>query len=314
MIARAPTVIGAGPLRRPDIPGGRHYRVPMRSFRDVIAVVLLLAATVLGATWLPAVWVERNLVDQEGFLEITQPLADDPDFRADLADDAVDALLDHDAIPDWIAERIDPIAREQATRFTGTDLYATLWERTMIEVHESLFASGTRDVVVDLAPAVDSIITAVEDIVPIVDLESPETVPVTVATIPDLTILEKANLLDPWAGRLGWIALGCALLGIVVAAHRRTTLLAAGIGTLVAGAADWILSRRIEEIVPDSADQAAFLGPLLQVFEDRFTAEIGEQALILGGAGAGVIVTAILLLAAGPSRSRRTPGELSDES
>ena len=37
---------------------------------------------VLGALWLPGAWIERNVVDQEGFLAITQPLAEDATLHA----------------------------------------------------------------------------------------------------------------------------------------------------------------------------------------------------------------------------------------
>lgn len=272
----------------------------MNSARDLLAAVLLLVATVLGALWVPAMWLERNVVDQEGFLAITQPLADDPEFQRTLSDSAVSEILGDDRVPDWIADRLTPLAEEQAANLTGTDVYGVMWDATMREMHGALFTPGASDLDVDLSPVIDTILGGVEDVLP-VDIPRPEDATITLATIPDVPLLTRAAVLDPWAHRLGSIALLLALVALMIAAHRRTMLTLAGVGAMIAGVAVWWLSTSIGTVVPDSVDQALFLGPIVQVFQERFAAEVLPQGVIMLGVGA--LVTAVGLVLIGLRRT-----------
>ncbi|EYT50700.1 hypothetical protein M3C58_05000 [Brachybacterium muris] len=269
----------------------------MHAVRDLLAAALLLVAAVLGALWVPASWVERTVIDQQGFLAVTQPLADDPDFQRTLTDSAVAEILGDERVPDWVSERVTPLAEEQAARITGTQLYGSLWDVTMRELHGALFAPGPSDLDVDLGPAVDSILTGLEDHLPFgIQVPRPDDATVTLATIPDVPLLTKASGLAPWADRLGPIALLLVLVALTVAAHRRVILTLAGVGGILAGLAVWWLAGSIETVVPDSVDQAVFLGPVVQVFQERFAAEVMPQGVIMMGAGALVMAVGLVLL------------------
>lgn len=276
----------------------------MTSLRELLASVLLLAAAVLGVLWLPAAWIAEHVVDEDGFLALTQPLADDPDFRATLTDQAVDALLEKGHVPGWIAERVEPVAREQAQQLAATDASDEIWRAAMVEVHTAILTPGADDIVVDLAPAADALLARVEEAVPLLDLDAPASLPVTIAQMPASPLLEGAVRLAPWAGRIGAAALVCAVLALLVAGHRRAALIGAGVAAVLAGAAVWVLGAQITVLVPDRLDQAAFLGPLLQVLEARFTADLEPQALVMAGAGAGAIVLGAVALAVLPRRRR----------
>jgi hypothetical protein len=267
------------------------------SLRDLLSVLLLIAATLLGALWLPSVWIAQNLVDQEGFLAITQPLAEDTAFQRTLTDSAVDQALDHDLVPGVVADRAAPMLQEQAPRLTGTGAYAEVWDTAMVELHGALFTPGASPLDVDLLPLIDSLLTGVEDTLPFVDdLPRPDDATVTLASIPDVPLLTHATVLDPWAHRAGPIALGLAVLAILLAGHRRMMLTLAGVGTLLAGLATWLLATRITDVVPDAVDRAVFLGPIVQVFEQRFTAEVMPQGVVLLGAGALVTAAGLVLI------------------
>src|SRR5699024_12306554 len=83
---------------------------------------------------------------------------------------------------------------------------------------------------------------------------------------------------------------------LVVAGHRRTMPALAGLGGIAAGAAVWWLAAGIERLVPDRVDQAAFLGPIVQVFEDRFQTALVPHGVILLGAGALVMSLGLVLM------------------
>ena len=275
----------------------RRYRVLVSSLRDLLSVLLLTAATLLGALWLPGAWIERNVVDQEGFLAITQPLAEDATLQRSLTDSAVDEALDHELVPGFVSDRATPLLQEQASKVTGTEAYTEVWDRAMVELHGALFTPGASPLDVDLLPLIDSLLTGVEDTLPLIDdLPRPGEASVTLASIPDVPLLHRATVLDPWAHRTGPIALGLAVLAVLVAGHRRLMLTLAGIGAVLAGLATWLLTTRIEGLVPDAVDQAVFLGPIVQVFEQRFAAEVMPQGVIMLGAGALVAAVGLVLI------------------
>lgn len=269
---------------------------PVSTVRDLLAVLLLIAATALATLWLPAVWLQSHVVDRSGFLEITQPLADDPTFQRTLTDGAVETILSDENMPGWISDPLTPIAQEQAARATDTEVYTTVWDAAMIELHGALFSPGASDLEVDLAPVIDTLLTGVEDQVPLLDVPRPDSAAVTIATIPDVPLLTHATVLDPWAQRAGPIALGLAVLALLIARHRRGMLMTAGLGTMIAGLATWALAQRITDLVPNRVDQAAFLGPIVQAFEQRFTADVTPQGVILLGVGALVAATGLVLI------------------
>lgn len=269
----------------------------MHAARDLLAAALVLVATVLGALWAPATWVERTVIDQQGFWAVTQPMADDAEFQRTLTDSAVTEILGDERVPDWISERVTPLAEEQAARLAGTELYGSLWDVTMRELHGALFTPGPSDLEVDLGPAVDSILTGIEDNLPFgIEVPRPDDATVTLATIPDVPLLTTASDLAPWADRLGPIALLLVLVALTVAAHRRITLTLVGAGGILAGVAVWWLAGSIESVVPDAVDQAVFLGPVVQVFQERFTTEVMPQGVIMMGAGALVMAVGLVLM------------------
>lgn len=267
----------------------------MTTVRDLLALALLLAATVLGTLWLPATWVHDHVVERDGFLAVTAPLADDPEFQRVLSDSAVDEILGGDEVPAWLQERLTPLAEEQAAELTGTDVYGTLWEASMAELHHALFTPGGSELEVDLDPAIDRILEPVEEQLPL-EIPRPEDPTVTLATIPDVPLLTGLSAVTPWAQWAGPAALALLVLALLIGAHRRTLLALAGLGGILAGAGVWWLAARIETLVPDAVDQAVFLGPIVHEFESRFQAAMTPQGVILLGAGALVTAVGVVLI------------------
>ena len=58
----------------------------------------------------------------------------------------------------------------------------------------------------------------------------------------------------------------------------------------------WLLASRIEDVVPDSVDQAVFVGPIMQVFQEKFTTEVMPQGVIMLGVGALVMAVGLVLI------------------
>lgn len=269
---------------------------PVRALRDLLSVILLVGALLVGALWLPAAWLQHNVVDREGFLAITEPLGEDPAFQRTFTDGAVDHLMEDERVPGWLAEQATPYVQEQAADASGSDAYAQMWRETMGELHDALFAPGSSPLQVDLSPAVDGLIGSLEGHLPFDLPRTDGEISFTLATVPDLPLVHRLGVLDPWGDRLGPIAGAMALLAVLIAGHRRTMIALAGGAAVLAGVAGWMLADRIEEIVPDSLDQADFLGPIVQVLEQRFQADVGPQAIVLMGAGALVAALGLILM------------------
>lgn len=283
-----------------------RYRVRVAILRDLLAVLLALVATALAALWIPAVWVQHNIVDEQGFLAIVAPLADDARFQRTLTDPAVDQVLGDERVPPIVTDTLTPIAKDQASQLTGTDMYAALWTSAMREFHDAVFTPGASDVQVDLMPAVERILSGAEDALPIrVSLPRPDNATVTLARIPDVPLLPRAAQLAPWAPRLLPGALIAAALSLLVARRRTMMLLLLGIGAIAAGIAVQMLGARISDLVPDSVDQAVFVGPIVQVLEQRFSTGVTDQSVWLFGAGA--VLTALGIAVIVIRRLRATP-------
>lgn len=165
----------------------------------------------------------------------------------------------------------------------------------MADLHQALFTPGASDLEVDLGPVIDRILTSVEDRLPL-EIPRPQEPTVTLATVPDVPLLNALAAVSPWASWTGPVALALLVLALVIAAHRRTMLALAGLGGILAGAGVWLLAAQVETLVPDSVDQAPFIGPIVQVFQGHFEAAMMPHGVILLGAGALVMSIGLVLV------------------
>lgn len=169
----------------------------------------------------------------------------------------------------------------------------------MAELHGALFTPGASDLDVDLGPVIDRILTPVEEKLPI-EIPRPEVATITLASIPDIPLLTRVSAVTPWARWAGPAALVLLALALLIASHRRAMVIMAGLGGILAGAGVWWIGEQVQAVVPDSIDQAAFLGPIVQVFEGHFQTAMMPQGVIMLGAGA--LVTAVGLVLVGLRR------------
>jgi hypothetical protein len=268
------------------------------TLRQLTSALLIVLAAVIGAAWLPGSWLQQHVVEEQGFLEIAEPLGEDASTQRALTDAAVDELLGSDMIPGSVRDGITPFAQDQAASFTTTSAYQEMWDGTMVSVHDGLFASGDSAIDVDLAPAVDALIDPVEEKLPFgISLPRPDHPTVTLATVPDLPVLRAAAQVLPYASWALPAMIVLVVLALLISDRRRATLLGAGVATMVAGGIGLLLAAGIGALVPASVDGSAFLGPLVQGFEARFSADISPRAAVMTGVGAGIVVVSAVLLA-----------------
>ena len=113
----------------------------MRTFVSAAAV---LVGLLMAAVAVPAMWVDRNIVQEDGFVALTAPLGKDPAFQQRLATAAVGTLASGANIPDVVKELARPILDNAAQSLTGLPGYPDAWAETLRKSHRLTFADPTR--------------------------------------------------------------------------------------------------------------------------------------------------------------------------
>jgi hypothetical protein len=273
----------------------------VRSFVSAAATVL---AVLLAAVAVPAIWLDRNIVQEQGFVELAAPLGRDPGFQQQLATAAV-ATIDTSAVPGFLEDLVQPVLEDAASALTALPEYPAAWEETLRKSHRLSFAGPATD---DGGSAPASSLTL--DVAPLVTLGAVEISRTTGLPLdpPDQTLI---NVGQPehkeWTERLttyapaGYLLAGgsaIALLLALVAANRRWSVVAgAGAGALVL-AAVWALGSGIASAAVVSADSG---NEVANMFRDEFVAAgaadfggwtlaaaVGGGALLLLGLAAGL--------------------------
>lgn len=244
----------------------------MRTFVSAAATVL---AVLLAAVAVPAIWLDRSIVQEQGFVELAAPLGRNPEFQQGLAAAAI-GTIDTSAVPGFLSDLVRPVLENAAASLTGLPGYPAAWEETLRKSHRLSFA-GTDASNPDAASA--SSLTL--DVAPLVALGSEEISRATRLSLdpPEQTLINVGQAEHKeWTERLrtfapaGYLLAGgsaVALLLALVAARRRwTVLVAAGVGALLL-AALWTLGAQVGSdavLATDSGNEVA------NMFRNEFVA------------------------------------------
>lgn len=209
----------------------------MRSFVSALAVILGL---LLSAIAVPAIWVDRNIVQENGFVALAAPLGKDPAFQKRLATAVVGSIDTGGSIPGPLTELIRPVLESAAAALTGLPGYPGAWEETLRKSHRLNFpAAGTApseagsatSVTLDVAPLVALATKQISDSAG-VPLEAPRQTLLTVGQSSQRQDIERVAAYAPIGYSLA-IGAGIAfLLALVVARRRWKVLAGTGIGAL----------------------------------------------------------------------------------
>ncbi|UKA65582.1 hypothetical protein LFT44_13805 [Arthrobacter sp. FW306-05-C] len=280
----------------------------MRTFVSAIATVL---GILLAAVAVPAIWVDRNIVQEDGFVRLAAPLGKDSDFQRKLAAAAV-GTIDTGAVPGFLSGLVEPMLEKAAESLTGLPGYPAAWEETLRRSHRLSFAEPSVDPQDGASPS-----SLTLDVAPLVALGSEEISRTTRLPLnpPEQTLINVGQPAQrEWTERLatyapmGYIlAMGSAvafLLALVAARRRWTVLLAAGLGGL-ALAALWGAGSQLGSARARSTDTG---NAVANMFRDEFLAAAGADfqgwittAAITGGV---LVVLGIVTLFASRKRAR----------
>lgn len=282
--------------------------------RTLASAFFALFALALTAGSLSAAWVEKNLVQEQGFVALAAPLGDDPRFQAALSDSLAAEIVGSAGLPDRVADFVEPIIADAASSVTESSGYPAAWDATLRLSHAVTFA-GVPENPGESVPAALSL-----DLGPVADLVADTAgsslgidVPVPEDTTVDIGSFERGGLVRAVAGAVGsWplIALAagiCALLSLLIARRRGTTLALLGLGVVLIGSTGWAVAG----LVPDAAAAAAGPSAVAQVFANGLSSQVAlnlaESSMPVVLAGGAAVVVGVVLGLVGAVLGRRVP-------
>jgi hypothetical protein len=265
--------------------------------RTFVSAFATLLAILLAAVAVPAIWLDRNIVQEQGFVELASPLGRNSEFQQGLATAAV-GTIDTSAVPGFLADLVRPALEDAAASMTGLPGYPAAWEETLRRSHRLSFTAPQAEAG-QTAPA--SSLTL--DVAPLVALGAEEISRTTRFPLdpPDQTLIdvgqpeqkewtERLTVYAP-AGYLMAAGAAVALLLAMVAARRRwTVLVGAGLGALVLAAA-WTVGSQLGSAAVLAADTG---NEVANMFRDGFVA--AAAADFQGWTLASAITGGMLLL------------------
>ena len=270
----------------------------MRTFVSAAAVLIGL---LMAAVAVPAMWVDRNIVQEDGFVALTAPLGKDPAFQQRLATAAVDSLASGANIPDFLTALARPVLDNAAQSLTGLPGYSDAWAETLRKSHRLTFADpstlppeadGTSSLTLDVAPLVGLVAKQVSDATTL-PLEGPGQVLIQIGQSDQRQLIERVTVYAPMGYAVA-VGAGIAFVLAFVAARRRwTVLVGMGAGALVLAGA-W-------KLASDAAGAAVAAtssgNDVAELFKNEFvaacSASFGQWIVAAAVAGAALLVTGL---------------------
>jgi hypothetical protein len=267
----------------------------LRSFVAALAVILGL---LLSAVAVPAIWVDRNIVQEDGFVALTAPLGKDPAFQKGLATAAVGSIDAGANLPGPVAQLVRPLLESAAASLTGLPEYPAAWDETLRKSHRLNFADpatlppeavSRTSLTLDVAPLVALATKQISDKAG-VPLEAPNQTLVNLGQSSQRQLIERVSAYSPVGYSLA-VGAGVAFLLALVTARRRWKVLAVtGLGGLgLAGL--WTLA---SGWASDAVTSAASGNEMADLFKREFVAAAaaGFGSWIVASAVAGIILLA----------------------
>lgn len=275
----------------------------MRTFVSAAATMLAL---LLAAVAVPAIWVDRTIVQEQGFVELAAPLGRNPEFQQGLAEAAI-GTIDTSAVPGFLADLVRPVLEDAATSLTSLPGYPAVWEETLRKSHRLSFGSteaGSGGAAAGEAASASALIL---DVAPLVNLGAGEISRTTGLPLdpPDQTLISVGAVEQKeWTERIstyspaGYLLAGgsavALVLAFVAASRRWTVLVITGLGALLL-AVLWALGAHFASAMALAWNSG---NEIANMFRDEFVAasvaHFRGWALVEAGVGAVVLAAGIV--------------------
>lgn len=280
--------------------------------RTLFSAFAGIAAVVLCFVAVPGLWLDRNVVSEDGFVQMVSPLGSDAEFQEQLTQATAQTVIEDASLGPALTEMVRPLVQQAAENLTENPQYQQAWEETLRRSHELTFpgnpgdsgnaggSSGT--------PETDTAAAITLDIAPIVSLAAQEAaaavgaeVPVPEQVLVDVggsnqqtviaMVQNYADLAVPFAIAAA-VAFGLAML---IARRRSTTLVFIGIGVAIAAGLWKLGAEYVVRQLETSQDANELAGLFKGYFAD--VAESSFNEWIFAGAGAGAVMILVGVIA-----------------
>jgi hypothetical protein len=265
--------------------------------RTLVSAAAVVIALVLAAVAVPALWVDSNIVREDGFIALAAPLGEDEVFQERLSSAAVAALASEADLPAPLEATGAQLIAGAAQTLSTQPEYPAAWEETLRKSHRLNFPAAQASdpeaptsLTLDLSPLVallaDQVATPLG-----ISFSAPNQVLFDVGTPEQRQRLEQVSAYSP----LAWILLlGAAIaLGLSLVAARRRSVVVLWVGFGLLGIAGlWHLG---VAATADFAINQASGNPVAELFKQEFLAS--AQADFSGWIMMTLIVAAALVVA-----------------
>jgi hypothetical protein len=283
----------------------------LRTFVSAAAVILGL---VLAAVAVPAIWVDRNIVQEDGFVSLAAPLGKDSAFQQRLASAAVGSIDPAGRIPEPFAGLVQPILDSAATSLTTLPGYPAAWEETLRKSHRLNFpaaggapseAEPSTSLTLDVAPLVGLLIRQISDATK-VPLDAPDQTLIAIGQPSHRQLVDQVSAYAPMGYALAAGSAIALLLALLAARRRWTALVGTGAGAVVL-AAVWKLGSDAAGL---AVGGTASGNEVADIFKSEFVAassdRFGQWIVATLIAGAVLIVAGVILRVVAGANAART--------
>ncbi len=270
----------------------------VRSFLSALLTLVAMAAAVLAV---PSLWLDLRIVDQQGFVSMVAPMAENPEVQEYLADEIAAQATARTDIP--IAA---PLVRPLAEKYTESEQFRLDFADVAGQQHAFLFtepAPGTDPSVMQL-----DISGMINRALGLAGTSNAITEPVVVDLTTGASGLEAGSYarageqISLLARASAAVAVIAGLAALVFARRRSTVFAWLGLGVVIAGASTWLIGlffadRAKQEVADAESSGRKVAGLIIDGMYDDLT----RVAVVVGGAGVAMFVVGVLarLLTAG---------------
>lgn len=206
--------------------------------RTVLSAFSVLLAIVLTAVAVPALWVDRNVVDESGFVRLLEPMSSDKDLQSVLVSNLDTAVLSSAKIPDVLRPLAQQAVDAVAKGLVSDPGFPQAWSDTLRASHQANFSpdrASANAFELELRPMADLFARRLGASLN-TNISGPPSLTVQVGTAQQRSWLTGAQDFARLALPLAFGAVLALVLGLLFARRRGVVLAWAGVGLLLIAA------------------------------------------------------------------------------
>lgn len=276
--------------------------------RTVLSALSMLLAVVLTAAAVPSLWIERNVVDEDGFVRLLAPLSSDAEFQSALGQSLATTAVSASGVPAPLQPAATDVTEKILDGLTTDPAFPGAWETTLRESHRLNFTPATASTsafTLELRPLADVLLDRLGSQIGVGLADAPS-ITVPVGNAQQRAALTRAQDAAALALPLSAGALLAFLLGLLFARRRGTALAWAGVGLLVVAAVLAAGTFLVSAVAGSQGSHGSVAGVFAERAGGMLPDAFGPWILGVAAAGGAALVAGAVLGA----RRRRLRGQV----